>query len=714
MRLLPILLAFVLILGTVHAGTDELVLIDVLSTNNAYFYLYRYTPGYGLSTSTPNLMKVGDATIRGGAAYGGTSEKFQNQTRNRTYESQLIAPGTSGYLAGDVDGDGVDELISVDTVTSRNAYFYFYKYRNVSAVGTYGGYATTTNLDRMGDATIRGGAIYNRFAERVVNRTNGTINRFEIGATRPTTSGFLFGDVDGDGVDELVIVDTVTSNNAVFFVYKYKPGAGGDIAPNFEKVGEWEIRNGAIYEWQVGDVDGDGTDELVQIDTTTSNNARFAFYGLEKKETEAIRPTPTSIGSALYRGGTFYTWRVADVDGDGKDEIIAIDTATSNNIRLYFYKYAPGVGESSTRPNLARISGGPRGYVEDAVYRSGAHYGVTFGNLVGEGLQPPPAEVTVIPPEGPGVEGPLQPEGRPPRVELLYPLGGESLTGAQEVRWEASDPDDDPVLIAIEYSSDGGESWKRIADGLENKGSYTWDTTKTPDGRYILAVRGRDPGGLVGEDISGPFELDNTRPVAELLEPTAARLRSLTRVSWRASDPGGEVVRVNLSYSPDRGKSWYPLVLDAWAEGTFLWDTSSFPNGQEVLLALDATDGVITTRTQSRLFTMDQRDYGSTAIASEPTGAAIYVDGRWYGDADKVVELPAGTSALRLEKAGYLPWEGSITISPGQNPAFKAVLTPSYFGFSPEQLAGMGAMAVLGILVLALGYFALSFVLREI
>ncbi len=702
-------MAFTLALGTVHAGTDELILIDILSSNNAYFYFYRYTPGYGLSTSAFNLMKVGDAAIRGGAIYGGTSEKFSNTTSNKTIESQLIAPGTSGYLAGDVDGDGVDELISVDTVTSRDAIFYFYRYRNISAVGTYGVYDPLTNLERLGDARIQGGSIYNRFAERVVNRTTG----FEMGATLTTTSGFLFGDIDGDGADELITIDTVTSNNAIISAYKYRPGGGSYLTLNFEKVGEWEIWNGVIYEWDVGDINGDGIDELVQLDLTSSNNARFTFYRL-KDGAAGVRFVPTSVGSALYRGGTLYSWKVADVDGDGKDEVIVVDTVTSNDLRLYFYKFTPGVGEDSTRPNLTKISGGPSGYVEDAVYTSGVRYGITFGNIVGEGLPPPPGEVTVIPPEGPGVEGPLQPAGRPPQVRLLHPLGGEGLFGAQEARWEASDPDGDPVLIEIEYSGDGGRSWRRIAEGLENSGTYTWDTSKVPDGRYILAVRGRDPGGLVGEGVSGPFELDNTRPVAELLEPTAARLRGLTRVSWRASDPGGDTVRVNLSYSPDRGRSWYPLVLDAWAEGTFLWGTSPFPNGQEVLLALDATDGVITTRTQSRLFTIDQRDYGSIAIASEPPGAAIYVDGRWYGDADKVVELPAGTSALRLEKAGYFPWEGSITISTGQNPAFRAALTQSYFGFSPEQLAGIGAMAVLGILVLALGYFALSFVLREI
>lgn len=53
----------------------------------------------------------------------------------------------------------------------------------------------------------------------------------------------------------------------------------------------------------------------------------------------------------------------------------------------------------------------------------------------------------------------------PPTVTVLEPNGGESwpAEGTVTVRWEASDPDGDPLLALVQYSRDGGESWHLVA-----------------------------------------------------------------------------------------------------------------------------------------------------------------------------------------------------------------------------------------------------------
>lgn len=85
---------------------------------------------------------------------------------------------------------------------------------------------------------------------------------------------------------------------------------------------------------------------------------------------------------------------------------------------------------------------------------------------------------------------------REPLVTLIYPKGGEELSGTVAIRWTASDPDGDPLIIRIEYTSDPPPfcptcpppTWNQIAVGLENTGEYRWDTSSIPDGSYIIKV----------------------------------------------------------------------------------------------------------------------------------------------------------------------------------------------------------------------------------
>lgn len=51
----------------------------------------------------------------------------------------------------------------------------------------------------------------------------------------------------------------------------------------------------------------------------------------------------------------------------------------------------------------------------------------------------------------------------PPEVRMLFPGDGETLAeGTMRLRWEAHDPDGDPVWSLIQYSPDGGETWQGI------------------------------------------------------------------------------------------------------------------------------------------------------------------------------------------------------------------------------------------------------------
>ena len=97
----------------------------------------------------------------------------------------------------------------------------------------------------------------------------------------------------------------------------------------------------------------------------------------------------------------------------------------------------------------------------------------------------------------------------PPEVKLIYPRGGEKLSGIVEIRWSAEDPDGDALSVTIQYTSDPPpfcptcppQRWHNITVGLSNSGSFQWDVSSLKDGKYIIRVVVSD-GELSSEDRS--------------------------------------------------------------------------------------------------------------------------------------------------------------------------------------------------------------------
>jgi len=100
----------------------------------------------------------------------------------------------------------------------------------------------------------------------------------------------------------------------------------------------------------------------------------------------------------------------------------------------------------------------------------------------------------------------------PPSIELLYPIGGETLSDTVTIEWEAYDNQDGDDLPIYLYYSDDEENWYQINDVIENTGEYEWDTTTIPDGTYKLLAEAIDSANSIGHDMNDPFEIDNDEP----------------------------------------------------------------------------------------------------------------------------------------------------------------------------------------------------------
>ncbi len=96
-----------------------------------------------------------------------------------------------------------------------------------------------------------------------------------------------------------------------------------------------------------------------------------------------------------------------------------------------------------------------------------------------------------------------------PTVTVIFPNGGETVSGVCVIQWNATDIDGDPLTVTIEYSDDGGATWYIIVAGISSTGSYPWDTTTVPVGDlYLIRITVNDGFGGVAQDQSdGTFSV---------------------------------------------------------------------------------------------------------------------------------------------------------------------------------------------------------------
>ncbi|MEO0899462.1 MAG: M12 family metallopeptidase [Bacteroidota bacterium] len=142
------------------------------------------------------------------------------------------------------------------------------------------------------------------------------------------TTDIAFGDIDGDGKDE-VCVTRSSPTNARFFVFD---DAENDYKQMFSDGQSW----GSGY-WAVsaafGDMDGDGKDELA-IARNAKENGRVMVYRFERQSIRSIGVLGKTWGS----GGVANKVAFGDIDGDGKEEL-AISRKTPVNARIFLFNW---------------------------------------------------------------------------------------------------------------------------------------------------------------------------------------------------------------------------------------------------------------------------------------------------------------------------------------------------------------------------------------
>jgi hypothetical protein len=149
----------------------------------------------------------------------------------------------------------------------------------------------------------------------------------------------------------------------------------------------------------------------------------------------------------------------------------------------------------------------------------------------------------------------------PPEVTVVYPNGGEIVSGDITIEWISYD---DTTMnlngtIRIEYSADNGISWNQITSQQNNTGFYQWNTTTVPDGNsYLIKVNATDEFLNTGSDTSNAsFSIGNHLPeIPQISGPSEGGNGIIFNFTVVASDPEGNQIYYKWDWDDGNVTEW--------------------------------------------------------------------------------------------------------------------------------------------------------------
>jgi hypothetical protein len=146
-----------------------------------------------------------------------------------------------------------------------------------------------------------------------------------------TPSSFDVGDIDGDGKPDLVV--TYYESDSLSIYRNISTDGNVKFAPPVNIVTEGEPTS-----VKIADMDGDGKPDIILID---SYNNVLQIY-LNQSITGSITTSSFGAPSAVSANGTLGSLTIADINGDGKPDLIVMSTSYQNEISMIQNNSTPG------------------------------------------------------------------------------------------------------------------------------------------------------------------------------------------------------------------------------------------------------------------------------------------------------------------------------------------------------------------------------------
>jgi autotransporter-associated beta strand protein len=380
--------------GTVPAGTiqgdidgDGYADLLVMNSgpNNVYVYRNNGTP-HSISTATfatpvvlaagigPHFGKLADVDGDGRpdliVANSTTSSPKISVFRNTSVPGSISFDARVDYNAGgaapidiavaDLDGDGRQEIVVVAQIAEKIAIFRNNATRgSITAAsfaapvlintGSYPYRVIIADLDADGKPEI---AVNNYYSNDVYVYHNtsvtGTIATGSFASPTvisgfTTPSGLACGDIDGDGLTDLVVLNATTNRVSVVRNTCTTPGV-----PAFAAAVSFTTGTGP-EDMVIADMDGDKHADIVIANYTSNNITLHRNTSAIGTVTMAAPTAPFTLAAGNRPAGI----SAGDLDADGKPEIVLVNS-TENTVSIYKNYPLPPISPITGAPSLCR------------------------------------------------------------------------------------------------------------------------------------------------------------------------------------------------------------------------------------------------------------------------------------------------------------------------------------------------------------------------
>jgi|GEM_PF-3505467 len=277
------------------------------------------------------------------------------KTFDIVWESAASGVGrTTGFLGirdlalKDVDRDGKNELVAIDQfgifVWGKNGKYPLY-YNLKSGSFHRFAYILPMDLDKDGTfefLTQRSWDNLNRKIEAWKFQNSEAVQISEIELPDGASWSLRSGDCDNDKTE-----DILTSARFIRVL-------GWDKAKGFFEKASFPNVSSLVDVVRVADVDGDGQNEIV----ASGNGGCFTIYKARMKSFKATDFDYPVIFQSDYLGGYTQGLQIADIDGDGKNEILvgAVSPPKSKQDNIFVFEKRPGAAPGGPWEGRAFLS----------------------------------------------------------------------------------------------------------------------------------------------------------------------------------------------------------------------------------------------------------------------------------------------------------------------------------------------------------------------
>ncbi len=220
---------------------------------------------------------------------------------------------------------------------------------------------------------------------------------------------------------------------------------------------------------------------LAWVIQKSNNQGRIFIDGVDRTANPgATVPMPTSV--------PYYNAYIGYNIIDSRTHAM-IDEIRVSNAARYTSNFKPPAGPFIPDANTKGLWHLDEGSGEVTYDASGnGNTGTFIGN-------PVPVWVTGYPTESTG-----------PSISVTSPDGGEiwGVNSTQTITWTSSGSLEN---VNVEFSTDGGQGWTKVASNISNSGSYGWTVSNTPS--TTCRIRITDVGGTVSDSSDGNFTITN-------------------------------------------------------------------------------------------------------------------------------------------------------------------------------------------------------------